>query len=167
MMTFDTIVKTRRSVRKYQDKPVDTEILNAIAEAARLAPSARNRQEWRFIAVTDAALRAKMVEACNGQSFVGGAPVILVAVSTAERAMSCGQSAATVDCSIALSAMMLKATELGLGTCWLGAFSADAVKAVLSLAADEVVVAVMPLGYPAEEPAPRPRKALGDVFEIR
>lgn len=166
-MTFDEIMRARRSIRRYQDRPVDADTLSAVVEAGRLAPSARNRQDWKFIVVTKAALREKMADACNGQGFVGTAPAILVAASPADRPMSCGQSATTVDCSIALTCMMLKATELGLGSCWLGAFSQDAVKRVLGLPATDVVVAVMPLGYPDEAPAPRPRKGLAEVMEIR
>ena len=81
--------------------------------------------------------------------------------------MGCGQSAATVDCSIALSFMLLRATELGLGSCWLGAFDANAVKRTLALPEDAVVVAVTPLGHPAEQPAPRPRKNPSEVFDLR
>ena len=166
-MTFTEIIEARRSIRTYQDKPVDSSLLEQIAEAGRKAPSSLNRQEWRFIAIADPALRAQMIEACKGQPSVTEAPVIFAAVCTAERIMPCGQSAATVDCSIAMDYMMLKATELGLGTCWLGAYSQEAVKSILGLGEQDIVVALMPVGYAAEEPAARPRKALSEVFEIR
>lgn len=166
-MTFDQIVSSRRSVRKYKADPVPEKDLTAILEAGRLAPSAKNTQNWHFTAVQNAAAREKLVDACSGQAMVGEAPVALVVWAESDRLMSCGQSAASVDCSIALSFMMLKATELGLGTCWLGAFDPEAVKTVLGLPAEATVVSVMPVGYADEAPAARPRKALGEVSEVR
>ena len=98
---------------------------------------------------------------------VAEAPAALVVWSDGERMMGCGQSAATIDCSIALSFMLLRATELGLGSCWLGAFDQNAVKQLLGLPQEAVVVAVSPLGHPAETPAARPRKDPDEVFDLR
>lgn len=166
-MTFDEMVQRRRSVRKYQDVPVERALLDQVLEAGRLAPSATNAQTWHFTLVENAALRDRLAAACCGQGMVAQAPLDLVVWSDGDRQMACGQSAATVDCSIALSFMMLKATELGLGTCWLGAFHADEVAHVLGLPESAVVVAVSPLGWPAEVPAARPRKALSEVSDLR
>ena len=166
-MTVMQAIEARRSIRQYTDAPVTDEELLAVLEAGRLAPSARNLQSWHFTAVRDAALRSALCEACNGQQMVGQAPVALVIWSDSERMMGCGQSAATVDCSIALSFMLLRAAELGLGSCWLGAFDANAVKKLLALPDEAVVVAVSPLGHPDEAPAARPRKAPGEVFDLR
>lgn len=166
-MTFDEIVQARHSIRKYEDRPVPREMLEAVLEAGRLAPSGKNAQTWRFTAVVEPGLKKKLMHACGGQRFVAEAPCVLVVWSEGDREMFCGQSAATVDCSIALSFMMLKAVELGLGTCWLGAFSAQEVKDALGLGPQVVVVAATPLGWPAEAPAPRPRKALGEIVDIR
>ena len=166
-MTVMQAIEARRSIRQYTDAPVTDEELLAVLEAGRLAPSARNLQSWHFTAVRDAALRSALCEACNGQQMVGQAPVALVIWSDSERMMGCGQSAATVDCSIALSFMLLRAAELGLGSCWLGAFDANAVKKLLALPDEAVVVAVSPLGHPAEAPAARPRKEPGEVFDLR
>lgn len=166
-MELMEIIKARRSVRSYTAQPVTDAELQQVLEAGRLAPSARNLQAWHFTAVRDAALHPAMVKACAGQKSVEQAPVTLVVWSDDEREMPCGQSAATVDCSIALSFMMLRATELGLGTCWLGMFDAAAVKEALALPAGAVVVAVTPLGHPAQTPEPRPRKGAAEVWEIR
>ncbi len=166
-MEFDAIMQKRRSIRKFSSQPVPPDTLRAIGEAGRLAPSARNEQQWRFTAVTSPALLAEVAAACNGQEHPANAPAILAVSSTSARVMACGQSAATVDSSIAMACMMLKATELGLGSCWLGSFLAPQVKELLALPEDAAVVALLVLGYPAEEPAPRPRKALDEVFEIR
>ena len=157
-------VLARRSIRRYQNRPIEESVLTKVLEAGRLAPSARNEQDWRFIVVTDANLRAKMVDACLGQSFIQDAPVHLVVCVNNARDMACGQPARTVDCSIALSFMMLEAVECGLGTCWLGSFDNQAVKALLHIPGDYQVVAVTPLGYPGEEVNPRPRKSLDQVI---
>ena len=78
--------------------------------------------------------------------------------------MACGQPARTIDGSIAMSFMILEAEELGLGTCWLGAFYNDQVKSALSIPEEYDVVAVTPIGYPAEEIPARPRKSAGEVI---
>jgi nitroreductase len=163
MDVFEAISK-RRSIRKYKSDEVEDEKLQKILESARIAPSAANRQEWKFIVVKDAETRHKLVEAAYGQKLVGEAPVTIAACSTeSERTMPCGQYAYTVDLSIAVSFMILEATELGLGTCWLGAFDEGKVKTVLDIPGDIRVPAMFTLGYADENPHQRPRKALDDI----
>ena len=158
------VIKARRSIRKYQSKPVEDDKLAQVLEAGRLAPTANNAQQWKFVVVRDPAQIKKLVPACGGQSFIADAPVILVVCAVGgERKMYCGQPAAAVDCSIALSFMVLVAAELGLGTCWLGHFNNDKVKKVLDMPEDSSVVAVTPLGYADESPALRPRKDVSQV----
>lgn len=166
-MTVMQAIEARRSIRHYTPQPVTDEELMAVLEAGRLAPSARNAQSWQFTAVRDKSLLTALAADCNGQQMVAEAPAALIVWSHGERIMGCGQSAATVDCSIALSFMMLRATELGLGSCWLGAFDAQAVRQTLGLPQDAVVVAVTPLGHGAEQPAARPRKAPSEIFDLR
>ena len=157
-------IKTRRSVRCYQDKPVEPEKLEQVLEAARLAPSASNGQDWKFIVVQDAGTRKALVKACHNQSFIGQAPVVIGACSiNPKRVMASGQSAAAVDLAIAVDHMTLAAVELGLGSCWIGAFDAAAVGKLLDVPDDAVVVHVLPLGYPAESPSGRSRKAASEV----
>lgn len=156
-------IQTRRSVRKYTDRPVEKETLDQILEAARLSPSATNGQNWRFIAVTDQAVLQKLYAASFEQPFVAEAPCAIVACATANRVMACGQPTATVDVSIAMSYMILAAHELGLGTCWLGRFQADLVREAIGAPEDVTVVALTPLGYPGEETMARPRKAFDEV----
>ena len=163
MTLMETIIG-RRSIRAYDSsKPVEKEKIEAVLEAARLAPSARNRQKWRFIVVTDPGLREKMFDACNNQGFMKQAPAIIVACGQEPGMMTCEQPVDTIDVSIAFSFIILKAHEEGLGTCWLGNFNKDKVKAVLNIPDDVSVVAVTPLGYPAESPDARPRVALGEI----
>ncbi|KAF5059252.1 FMN reductase [anaerobic digester metagenome] len=158
-------VKERRSIRKYRDAEVEEEKLQKILESARLAPSAANRQQWKFLVVKSQKTREKLVEPAHGQQMVAQAPVLVVACSTeSEHVMPCGQPAYTVDLSIAVSFMILEAQELGLGTCWLGAFSEDAFKEILEIPDDIRIVAAFTLGYADEDPDPRPRKPLDEVI---
>lgn len=157
-------IRTRRSVRAYQDKPVPEEVLNRILEAARLAPSAANRQQWKFIVVQDPELRKKLITAANNQQFVGQAPVVIVAVSLEpDRVMSCEVPAYAVDLAIAVDHMTLAATAEGLGTCWIGAFHQSEVKRVLNIPNQYKVVTLIPLGYPADSPRIKSRKPLEEI----
>lgn len=158
-MSVQSVISQRRSIRAYLDYPIEDEKLRLVLEAARLSPSARNRQEWQFIVVQDGETREKLAAATNGKPFVGEAPVIIVACATeAEYVMSCGQLAGTVDTSIALSFLILQAHELGLGTCWLGAYNEKEVKELLGIPPHVRVIAMTPLGYPAQHPDAKSRK---------
>lgn len=164
MNVFEAVSK-RRSIRKYKDTEVEDEKLQNILEVARIAPSAANRQEWKFIIVKDKETREKLVEAANGQTFVAEAPVTIVACSTeSERVMPCGQYAYTVDLSIAVSFMILEATELGLGTCWLGAYDEEKVRNILQIPERIRVPAMFTLGYADESPHQRPRKHISEII---
>jgi len=158
-------IKTRRSIRSYNSQPVEADKLAKVLEAARLAPSASNRQDWKFIVVQDLQMRTKLATACRNQKFISQAPVVIAACSTnPTRTMSSGQPAAAVDLAIAVDHMTLAAAELGLGTCWIGAFDAPAVGKLLGVPDDYAVVHVMLLGYPAESPSATPRKPVSQVI---
>ncbi|MBT0158473.1 nitroreductase [Candidatus Bathyarchaeota archaeon A05DMB-2] len=144
-------IRARKSVRKYLSKAVEEEKLRAVLEAGRLAPSASNRQEWRFIIVRDGETRRRLAEAANNQAFVGEAPIVIVACAETDgHVMQCGQACYPIDVAIALDHLTLAAVELGLGTCWIGAFDESRVKQILSVPAEVRVVALMPLGYPSD-----------------
>ncbi len=165
-MTVHEAIQNRFSVRSYQDKPVEEEKLLRVLEAARLAPSAGNRQEWRFVVVRDAETRRALMDAANGQAFIAQAPVVIAACAQGERhVMTCGQLSYPIDVAIALEHIALAATEEGLGTCWVGAFKEDQVKRILGLPADVRVVELMPLGYPATSPGPKRRLALEEIVK--
>ncbi len=143
-------IKKRNSVRNFVDKPIEEKKLRAVLEAGRVAPSAKNRQEWRFIVVKDHEVKRKIVEAAKGQSFVGEAPVIIVACAVDDGyVMTCGQLSYPIDVAIALDHISLAAVEFGLGTCWIGAFYEDKVKEILGIPNGVRVVDLMPIGYPA------------------
>ena len=160
-------IKTRRSIRSYQDRPVEAEKLQQVLEAARIAPSASNSQDWKFIVVTDPQTRQSLVSACYNQAVVGQAPVVIAACSTnPTRVMASGQSAAAVDLSIAVDHMTLAAVQLGLGTCWIGAFDASAVAKLLDLSAGIAVIHILPLGYPASSPPAHRSKRSNEVIRF-
>ena len=156
-------IRTRRSIRNFLDRSVEEEKLLAVLEAGRLAPSARNMQDWRFIVVRDAATRQRLAEAARDQQFVAQAPVVIAACGTSDLVMTCGQPAYAIDVAIALDHMTLAAASLDLGTCWIGAFYEDKVKEILGVPQEVRVVALLPLGYPAKQPGPRPRKTLDEI----
>lgn len=145
-------IRKRRSVRNYQEREIEQEKLNLILEAARLAPSAKNFQEWRFVVVRDKQTRQKLIPAANYQTFVDQAPVVIVCCAeTNNYVMRCGQEAYPIDVAIAIEHMVLKATEEGLGTCWVGSFYEDKVREILGIPQHIRVVELLTLGYPAPE----------------
>ena len=162
-MNIYEAIQARKSIRDFEKRPVEPEKVRRILEAGNLAPTAMCSNADRFIVVDDPALLAKVQEACMGQALIGKAPMVLVVCSSCVREMGCRQRASTVDCSIALSFMMLAATQEGLGTCWIGGFTQEPLKAALNIPDEYDVVALTPLGYPAEEGRPRNRRPLEEV----
>jgi len=147
-------IRTRKSVRSFLDRPVEQEKLQRVLDAARMAPSARNRQEWRFVVVTEQETRRRLADAASGQAFVAEAPVVLVGCAeTDQHQMRCGHKCFPIDVAIAMDHLSLAAVAEGLGTCWIGAFSAEEVRSVLGIPSEIEVVELMPVGYPAD-PAP-------------
>jgi nitroreductase len=163
-MDVFTAISQRRSVRAYKDTDIGEDKLKKILEAARLSPSSSNRQEWKFIVVKNKGTGKKLANAAFGQSFIGEAPVVIVACATESKSiMACGQPAYTVDVSIACAFMILQAYELGLGTCWIGAFKEDEVKKILKIPEHVRVVAMTPLGYPNQPPSQKSRKGFDQI----
>jgi len=159
-----TAITQRSSMRAYKPNDVEEDKLKKVLEAARLSPSASNRQDWKFIVVKSKETKRKLARAAFGQSFIGEAPVVIVACGTDSKAvMGCGQPTHTVDVSIACAFMILQACELGLGTCWIGAFDQDETKKILNIPENVRVVAVIPLGYPSQPPSQKFRKNLNEV----
>ena len=143
-------IKNRYSCRNYLDKPVEKEKLDLIFQAARLAPSAKNLQDWKFVAVTDKKTKAKLAAAAKNQKFLQDAGAIIVACSNSDYVMTCGQKIGSIDVAIALDHISLQATELGLATCWIGSFFPDKVRVLLGIPQDVEIIELMALGYPAD-----------------
>ncbi len=163
-MNIYEVIKNRRSVRKYKSEPIPDESLKRILEAGRLAPSAHNAQDYKFVVVKDSEKRKKLARASTGQSFVGEAPIVITAVSLdPEHLMSSEVPAYAVDLAIAIDHMTLAAVEEGLGTCWIGVFSQEKVKEILGIPEDYKVAVLLSLGFPADKSGPKIRKDLENL----
>jgi nitroreductase len=157
-------IRTRRSIRAYDTRGVEEDKLRRILESGRLSPSAGNRQERRFIIIKDAQTRKLLCEAARNQTFVAEAPVVIAACSVeSEYVMSCGQLAYPIDTAIAVDHMTLQAVEEGLGTCWIGAFDEKKVKEILNIPDNVRVVALLPVGYPADISGQPARKSFDEI----
>ena len=157
-------IRHRFSVRNYQHKEIPRDVLMDVLEAARLAPSAKNRQEWQFIVVTEKAKKAQLGEVALGQAFVAQAPAVIAGVATeTDYIMACQLPASNVDVAIAMDHISLAAVEHGLGTCWIGSFYQDQAHEVLQLPDTWQVVALMPIGYPAQQAPEKRRKSLDEI----
>ncbi|MBS7622600.1 nitroreductase family protein [Candidatus Bathyarchaeota archaeon] len=174
MDVFEAI-RARRSVRRYKPRPVEREKLERILEAGRLAPSAANRQPWHFVVVTDPSVRDELVMAHERDQFFRStgdllrAPVVIVACADRKRAWvrRDGEEYWKVDVAIAMQNMVLCATEEGLGTCWIGAFSPEATRKILGIPDDIRIVAITPLGYPDESPATSDRRTMQEIVHYQ
>ena len=167
-MVLEAIVK-RNSIRSYQQKNIPEDVLNEIFEAARLAPSASNRQPWKFVIVQDKELKEKVMKASQLhhrlQPFIAEASAIIAGCATdVFHIMPNGVPSHYVDLSIALEHISLQAAELGLGTCWIGAFDQGKLKEILNIPEDITIVCLMTLGYPAGNSIQRKRKPLEDII---
>lgn len=154
------VIEARRSIRKYRPEPIPDDKMGMILDAARLAPSAANRQPWRFVLVQNADRKKVLARAANDQTFLSDAAVIVVAVGDPEVSARWHEK----DTMIAVEHIVLAATALGYGTCWIGAFDEDAVKRLLKIPPRMKIVALLPIGLPDEKPASRPRKENSEIF---
>jgi len=160
-MDFMDIVKKRRAIRKYKKTPIPEEDLEYVLEAARLAPSWGNRQCWRYIVVTDEALKKKITL----RDWAAEAPVIIVGCADPDKSGNKdGKPYYMLDMGISMEHLILAATEKGLGTCWLGGqFDEKVVKETLGIPENIRVVALTPLGYPDEAPLYKERKSMDEM----
>ena len=159
------IVEKRRSVRKYKQCEIPTEHLKKILEAARLAPSARNAQPWLFIVVKDQKMKEFLGKAVGDQGFLADANVVIVILGDPDVAPYWFVR----DPMIATEHMILAATALGYGTCWIGALAdyvpenMDDVKKRLNIPEKMTIVCLVTIGVPDEKPMARPRKNLQEI----
>ena len=150
-----------QSIKSFSDTPVDEENLIRILEAGRKAPSAKNRQPWRFIVVNDTNTRKRIEAAAFGQEHVAQAPVIISACTTnVDYRMPNGQFSYPIDLTMAVSFMMLQAASEGLGSCVITTYDEQEVKDILTVPYSMRVVMLLLVGYPSEKPFPTQRKPL-------
>lgn len=165
MEIFESI-KNRRSIRKYRKKIVEKEKLLKVLEAARLAPSAMNRQPYSFFVTSDINTIEKISSACNQH---WETPTIIVAVAYPKKAWvrEDGEEYWKADTSIAMAFLSLQACSEGLGTCWIIAFNEDNIKEILGIEKDVRIVGMTPLGYPAEKKSPvTKRKTIDELVHF-
>ena len=129
-------------------------------EAGRQAPSAANRQSWHFVVVGQPEQKQRVAQACNGQMWMADAAYIIVALGLPQVSSKWYK----VDVAIAMENMVLAARSLGYGTCWIGAFDPEQVKAVCHIPPEAEVIACTPLGVPDVSPPARDRKVWNEVF---
>lgn len=150
-MDFLELVRGRESIRSYDpQRPVDRPVLERILEAGRLAPSAANRQPWRFLLVSAGPALVRVKDSYPRPWFQG-APHVLAATGNRSRAWvrsADGYNSLETDLAIAMTHMVLAAESEGVATCWIAAFDPAALREALGLNEKEIVLAITPLGYP-------------------
>lgn len=157
MKLFEAI-KTRRSIRAYTEQKIDETLLLKVLDAARIAPTAANRQNLKFVIIEGERVK-DFVPLCRDQEFVGQASHLLVCCATDKESKW-----KDVDVAIAVDHMTLRAHELGLGTCWIGAFHPEEVAEAINLPDEAKVVAILTIGYPAEPGTMRDRKDMDEII---
>ena len=162
-MSLLDLILSRRSIRRYENKEIPEELLERILEAGRQAPSAANRQPIRFVVVKDYDILKKLCDKLITR-FVKSAPVAIAGCADVESLLT--GKWAIVDATIALQNMVIAAWALGIGSCWIGACNEKKVKELLKIPDKWKFVALLTLGYPAEQPNPRKKKQFEDLFSF-
>jgi len=164
-MNFQELIKARYSVRAYKPDPVEDDKLARILEAARVAPTAANRQAFRVVVIRTEERKSDLRRVYGRDWFVQAPIVLCVCAVPAEGWVrkADGWNAAEVDATIVMSHIVLAAAEEGLGTCWIAAFDPAAAREVLGLPPEIIPSAFTPLGYAADAAAPRKRRPLDEL----
>lgn len=172
-MTKDLIdaIEERRSIRRFESTPIPDATIGRLIESAHLAPSAGNLEPWKFIVVKRDDLKAGLAEAARGQNFIVTAPVCIVVCADPQRSSArYGERGANLYCiqdsAAATQNILLTATGYGLGSCWVGSFDEEQVRDVLGLDSSLRPVAIIPIGYPAEEPGTIAKRSVDEVTLI-
>ncbi|MFZ5645305.1 MAG: nitroreductase family protein [Bacillota bacterium] len=161
-------IKTRSSYRRYKEDAVSRDLLEYVIDAARLAPSWHNKQGWYFIVITDDSRKmvgSALPDTNPAKNALGQAPVIIILCADPEQSGNVeGKAYYLVDAACAMENLMLAAIDKGLGTCWVaGDLDEGFLKKTYNIPDNIRVVAVTPLGYPAYQPKPRPRKSIQEI----
>ena len=163
-MEFGELIEQRYSVRAYTNDPIEDEKLRRVLDAARLAPTAANRQPFRLIVVHTKGREEELRRIYKSEWFVS-APLIICACGVPSEGWTRfdGRNYTDVDVTIAMDHLILAAANEGLGTCWIAAFDAEAAREVLNLPNEFDPLVLTPLGYPADEPKAKRRKELSEL----
>jgi len=163
-MEFSELIARRYSVRAYKPDPVEDDKLRQVLEAARLAPTAANRQSFQLIVIRTAGKQAELKRLYQREWFLQAPLIICVcALPSQAWARRDGKNYADIDATIAMDHLILAATNLGLGTCWVAAFDPQAVREILRLPEGVEPIAFTPLGYPADRLRQKERKPLSEL----
>ncbi len=165
---FFTVIAERRSIRAFADRPVEEDKIQRILETANRAPSAGNQQAYAIYVARDPACRRALAEAAYGQQFVAEAPVVLIFCAdparSAVRYRERGEHLYSLqDATVACTFAMLSTTALGLASVWVGAFNESDVRRAADIPEALIPVAILPIGYAAEDASPTPRRSLDDL----
>lgn len=156
------LLKGRRSIRSYESKPIDDDILTEILETTKMCMSARNRQPWTFYVIRNKDLIKTIAKECTTGPFASGAPLLIAIVGDKELSPNWYLHD---TCFVSLQ-LALAAWAYGIGTCWIGRINRDNVKQLLKLKESDDLLTILPLGYPKGEiPEARPRKSLGEIVK--
>ena len=152
-------MKGRRSIRKYESRDIPNELVAKVIEAATWAPSSKNRQPWEFIVIRDPETKRRIAELAPYGKFLAEAPVAVAIITDPAKLPWFYE----VDGASAAQNFALAANALGLATCWVGTMDREAAKALLAVPHEKNLLTVLPLGYLAEKPEPKPRKPVAEV----
>jgi nitroreductase len=166
-MEFTELIQKRYSVREYKSDPVEKDKLDQILEAARMAPTAANRQPFRLI-VTRVGGRLSEFRRVYDRDWFVQAPLIICACAYPDKGWKRydGKSYVDVDVAIAMDHLILAAADFGLGTCWIASFNVEAAREVFGLPEELDPVIVTPIGYPNDQPVPKERMAITDLVHF-
>ena len=156
------LLKERRSIRSYDSRPIDDEILTKILDTARWCWSAVNRQPWKLFVIRNSNLISQIAKECTTGQFAAGAPVLVALIGDVEAQPNWYVH----DLSFLSLQLALAAWTYGIGTCFIGNINRDNVKKILGLNENDFLLTVLPLGYPAGNiPKTRPRKPLDEIVK--
>ena len=156
-MEHSEVISKRRAIRKYKKDPVPEEKLQKLYHALQSAPTANNRQPFKFIFVKDAALREKIVKQACHQDFLTQPPVLMVAYC---------EKGDSFNVAIAVDHMILTATDEGLGTCWVGWFEREPLRKILNIPDEFDIPIMVPIGYSDENLPAKPRKPISELITV-
>lgn len=163
-MTILETIRSRGSIRRYKETSISKDKLTKILESARLAQSAANRQPWQFIVITEPSIKESLIPASGNQRFVGKAAIVIACLANPKESATVGPfDGFLIDLAIAIENMVLTAWELGIGSCWIGAFNEEEIRKLLDIPDDLRVVSLLTLGYPDQKSQSKYRKSILEI----